>query len=355
MSGAPEPTAETGPRCAWVLIEQQGGRVHPVSWELLGAARRLAAELDADRAIVEAVLLGQDVGAIAQEALRYGARRVHLIEDPVLADYRNLPYAVGISRLVQAHRPEIFLIGATSLGRDLASAVATRVETGLTADCTELTIDPKLQILAATRPTFGGNLMATILCRWHRPQMATVRPRVLPLPEPLPPAEIRGETRGEVVRAPLGLVEAEVPLRRLRLIRGAERVDLEYAEVIVAGGRGLGDRDGLPLLRQLAEALGGVLAVSRPLVDAGWVSVEHQVGQTGKTVRPKLYVAAGISGAVQHRVGMSGAGFILAINKDPHAPIFQIADLGIVGDLYEVVPALIDDLRARRSGGDDGR
>ena len=332
------------PRRIWVLIEQQEGAPHPVSWELLGAARRLAAELDAEQAVVEGVLLGHDVGAIAQEAFRYGASRVYLVDDPVLRVYRNLPYAAGISQLVQTYQPEIFLIGATTLGRDLASAVATRVQTGLTADCTELTIDPKQGILAATRPTFGGNLMATILCRQHRPQMATVRPRVLPMPEPL------AEATGEVIREPLGMSEEEVPVKRLRLIPGQQQLNLEYAEVIVAGGRGLGGPDGLPLLEELAQALGGVLGVSRPLVDAGWVSADHQVGQTGKTVRPKLYVAAGISGAVQHRVGMSGAGFVLAINSDPQAPIFQIADLGIVGDLYEVVPELISQVRAAQQG-----
>jgi electron transfer flavoprotein alpha subunit len=335
-------------RRLWVLIEQEDGIAHPVSWELLGAARRLAAELDDAHAIVEGVLLGHGVEPLVADAFGYGAERVHLIDDPVLADYRNLPYASAVSRLVQTHQPEIFLIGATSLGRDLASAVATRVETGLTADCTELAIDPKLQVLAATRPTFGGNLMATILCRDHRPQMATVRPRVLPMPAR------RTQDHGEIVRAPLGLTEADVPVRRLRLMPAKRQVDLEHAEVIVAGGRGLGDPAGLALLEQLAAALGGVVAVSRPLVDAGWISVEHQVGQTGKTVRPKLYVAVGISGAVQHRVGMSGAGFILAINTDPEAPIFQVADLGLVGDLYQVIPELIRRLGPLPDGGDDG-
>lgn len=334
------------PRRIWVFIEQEEGAAHPVSWELLGAAQRLAAELDAEHAVVEGVLLGHQVGAIAQEAFRYGASRVYLMDDPVLAAYRNLPYATGVSQLVQSYQPEIFLVGATTLGRDLASAIATRVQTGLTADCTELTIDPKQGILAATRPTFGGNLMATILCRQRRPQMATVRPRVLPMPEPL------AEAAGELICEPLGMAEEEIPVKRLRLIPGQQQLNLEYADVIVAGGRGLGGPDGLPLLEELARALGGVLGVSRPLVDAGWVSAEHQVGQTGKTVRPKLYIAAGISGAVQHRVGMSGADFILAINSDPQAPIFQVADLGIVGDLYQVVPELIAQVRAMQ-GGDD--
>jgi electron transfer flavoprotein alpha subunit len=337
-------TTEGLARRIWVLVEQEEGIPHPVSWELLGAARRLAAELDPAHSVVEGVLLGHEVGHIIGTVFGYGASRVYVMDDPVLAVYRNLPYAAGISQLVQEYRPEIFLIGATTLGRDVASAIATRVQTGLTADCTELTIDPERKILAATRPTFGGNLMATILCREHRPQMATVRPRVLPMPEPL------SEATGEVVHKELGLTEEEVPVKRLRLIPGKQRLNLEYADVIVAGGRGLGGPDGLALLEELAEVLGGVVGVSRPLVDAGWISADHQVGQTGKTVRPKLYIAAGISGAVQHRVGMSGADFILAINTDPGAPIFQIADLGIVGDLYAVVPELIQQVKIGGAG-----
>lgn len=331
-----------GPRI-WVFIEQEERQPHPVSWELLGAARRLAAELEGS--VVEGVLLGHEVADIAPLAYRYGARRVYLIDDPVLEPYRNLPYGVGVSRLVEKYRPEIFLIGATTLGRDLASSIATRVRTGLTADCTELAIDPKQKILAATRPTFGGNLMATILCRQHRPQMATVRPRVLPMPEPLPAAD------GELLREPLGLSEDEIQVHRLRLIPGAVRTNIEYADVVVAGGRGVGGPEGFKLLGELAEALGGVVGASRPVVDAGWVPYEHQVGQTGKTVRPKLYIAAGISGAVQHKVGMSGADVIVAINSDPAAPIFQIADVSIVGDLYDVIPELIKQVKGARDAG----
>ncbi len=326
----------------WVYLEQEEGQAHPVSWELLGAAQRLAADLPGS--VVEGVLLGDNVAPIAEEAFRYGAGRVYLIDDPVLAVYRNLPYGFGISSLVQKYRPEIFLVGATTLGRGLASVIATRVQTGLTADCTELTIDPEKKILAATRPTFGGNLMATILCQKQRPQMATVRPRVLPTPQPLPQAS------GELIREPLGMSEAEVAVKLLRFIPAdAEAyINLEYADVIVSGGRGVGDPAGFKLLEELAGLLGGVVGASRPVVDAGWISYAHQVGQTGKTVRPKLYIAAGISGAIQHRVGMSGANFILAINSDPHAPIFQVADLGLVGDLYQVIPELINQVKSAR-------
>lgn len=332
----------------WVYLEQERGDIHPVSWELLGAARKLADALPGAR--VEGVLLGHAVGRLADAAFRYGAERVILIDDPALAYYRNTPYAFGIASAVRKRRPEIFLIGATALGRDLASAVATRLRTGLTADCTELAIDPDKKILAATRPTFGGNLMATILCRTARPQMATVRPRVLPAPVPVE----RGA--GEVVDEPLGMTEDEIAVKLLRFIPAEQESSIEYADVVVGGGRGVGGKGGFAMLEALAAALGGVVGASRPAVDAGWISYPHQVGQTGKTIRPRLYVAAGISGALQHRVGVLGSDFILAINSDPGAPIFSIADFGIVGDLYTVIPELTRQVRAAAvpAGGQHG-
>lgn len=333
-----------------MFIEQEHGVAHPVSWELIGAANRLAQELG--DGVVEGVLLGHGVEPIAHEAFLYGAQRVYMIEDPALADYRNQPYAHGAVSLARKYDPEIFLVGATTLGRDLAGAIATSLQTGLTADCTELTIDAEKKILAATRPAFGGNLMATILCRTHRPQMASVRPRVLPAPEPMSTA------RGEIVREPLGMSEEEVPVKLLRLISPKEgpRVAIEYADVVVAGGRGLGGPEGFTLLGELADVVGGVVGASRPVVDAGWIGYERQVGQTGKTVRPRLYIAAGISGAVQHQAGMAGSDFVLAINSDPEAPIFEVADLGLVGDLYEVIPELIAQIKAakKREGASDG-
>ncbi|MEI7987636.1 MAG: electron transfer flavoprotein subunit alpha/FixB family protein [Chloroflexota bacterium] len=337
----------------WTFIEQEDGIAHPVSWELLGAVQKLSAELEGS--VVEAVLLGHNVASIAEEAYHYGAKRVYLIDDPVLEHYRNHPYGTGISKLVEKYKPEIFLVGATILGRDLAGTIATQVKTGLTADCTELAIDPDKKILAATRPTFGGNLMATILCQKQRPQMATVRPRVLPMPEPLPVAE------GEIVREELGLKESDVAVKLVGFIPSKEQLLIEYADVIVAGGRGVGGPDGYKVLQALADELGGVVGASRPAIDAGWLPREHQVGQTGKTVRPKLYIAAGISGAVQHRVGMNGSDFILAINTDPNASIFQIADLAIVGDLFQVIPELtaqVKSIKAKRgikevNGGSD--
>ncbi len=333
---------ETSSPRIWVFIEQENGQPHPVSWELLGAAQRLSQDLPGS--VVEGVLLGHNVVDVAPQAYPYGAKRVYVMDDPVLEFYRTMPYGVGVGQLIDKYKPTIFLFGATTLGRDLAGMIATHVRTGLTADCTELAIDPKQKILASTRPTFGGNLMATILCRHHRPQMATVRPRVLSMPDPIPDAT------GEVVREAFNMSESDIPLRRLRLIPSEAKVNIEYADVIVAGGRGLGGPHGFKLLGELADALGGVVGASRPAVDAGWMDYDHQVGQTGKTVRPKLYIAAGISGAVQHTVGMSGTDFILAINSDPRAPIFQIASASIVGDLYEVIPELIKQVKGMRNG-----
>lgn len=332
------------PQRIWVFIEQEDGVAHPVSWELMGAANRLAQELG--DGLVEGVLLGHEVEAIAREALLYGAQRVYLIDDSALADYRNKPYAHAMVALAQKYHPQIFLVGATTLGRDLAGAIATPLDAGLAADCTELAIDPEKKKLLATRPAFGGNLMATIICPTHQPQMATVRPRVLPMPEPNSDAE------GEIVREPLGLSEAEVPVKLLRLIPFTEAPEaaLEYAEVIVAGGRGVGGMEGFTLLKELADLLGGAVGASRPPCECGWIGEHLKIGQTGKTVRPRLYIAAGISGAVQHIAGMANSDFILAINTDPEAPIFQVADLGLVGDLFEVIPELIAQIKATKKG-----
>ncbi len=335
----------------WVFIEQEEGKVHPVSWELLGVARSLASQVEEearvanDEVAVEGVLLGYQVEAVAQEALHYGADRVYLLDDPVLQHYRNAPYYKSIAALVQEHKPEVFLIGATTLGRDLAGAVATALRTGLTADCTQLQMSEikgaARKVLLMTRPAFGGNILATIVCRDRLPQMSSVRPRVFPTPPRSP------EAHGEIVRSRVVATEADARALIRELIRGqGEAVAIEYADVIVSGGRGLGGPDGFKLLQELADLLGGVVGASRPCVDAGWISYAHQVGQTGKTVRPKLYIAAGISGALQHKVGMQGADFILAINNDPKAPIFEVADIGIVGDLYQVIPAMIEQVKA---------
>lgn len=337
----------------WVFIEQEDGKVHPVAWELLGVARRLAGEIkdeldkSGDTAVVEGVLVGQDVEGLAQEAISYGADRVYLVDAPPFKYYLNKPYTSALVSLVKKYSPEVFLVGASTLGRDLAGAVATSLHTGLTADCTQLDMgvarDSVKKLLLATRPAFGGNVIATIICKNHQPQMATVRPRVFNAPHPDLAA------KGEIVREQIEITPEMVNAQIVEFItNAASSVKLEYADVIVSGGRGLGGPKGFELIKELADELGGVVGSSRGCVDAGWIKYDHQVGQTGKTVRPKLYVAAGISGAIQHKVGMQDSDFILAINRDPHAPIFDIATLGIVGDLYEVIPAMLKQIRAMK-------
>jgi electron transfer flavoprotein alpha subunit len=335
----------------WVFIEQEEGKVHPVAWELLGVARRLATEIkdeldkSGDTAVVEGILLGEGVEGLAQEAIQYGADRVYVVDAPAFKYFLNRPYTLALMHLVRKYKPEVFMIGATTLGRDLAGSVATSLGTGLTADCTSLEMgearDSGKKLLLMTRPAFGGNVIATIICKNHQPQMSTVRPRVFNAPKP------DKKAKGEVVREEIKITPDMINAEIVEFITNeAASVKLEYADVIVAGGRGLGGPKGFDLLKELADELGGVVGSSRGCVDAGWIKYDHQVGQTGKTVRPKLYIAAGISGAIQHKVGMQDSDFILAINRDPHAPIFEIATLGIVGDLYEVIPALIKQVRA---------
>ena len=340
----------------WVFIEQIEGKPHSVSWELLGVGRQIAKELECGLA---GVLLGHNVEHIVPEAFAYGAEKVYLIDDPVLEKYRTEPYLQGVASLVEQHKPEVMLLGATTLGRDLAGAVATHLRTGLTADCTGLSVDTDRALsidtdrgltvdsvrghLLQTRPAFGGNIMATIITERHRPQMATVRPRVMAMPEPQP-----GRT-GEVIRGQMELTEEAVGVQLLDYLRDADtgRVGLPDAEVIVAGGRGLGGPESFGLLEDLAEAMGGVVGASRGAVDAGWIGADRQVGQTGQTVRPKVYVAVGISGAIQHLVGMQTSDVIVAINLDPESPIFKVATYGIVGDFNDIVPALARQFREK--------
>ncbi len=335
----------------WVYIEEEHGKIHPVAWELFGVARRLAAEIkdeldqSGDQASVEGILIGENVAALEKEAFQYGADRVYVVDAPIFKHYLNITFTTALVSLVQKYQPEVFLIGATTLGRDLAGSVATTLRTGLTADCTQLKMgvgkDSSRKLLMMTRPAFGGNVIATILCKTHRPQMATVRPRVFNVPTPEP-----GRS-GEVIPEKISIAQESINAEILEFITNqTAKVKVEYADVIVSGGRGLGSAAGFSLIQELADELGGVVGSSRACVDAGWISYDHQVGQTGKTVRPKLYIAVGISGAIQHKVGMQESDFILAINRDPHAPIFEIATVGIVGDLFEVVPNLIQQIRA---------
>ena len=329
----------------WVIVEQERGSVHSVSWELVGEARKLADKLGVE---VGAVVLGADspeLNAICGDAFTYGADVVYKVTDPVLADYRTDPYTRVMTEVVNTYKPEIVLLGATTLGRDLAGAIATTLATGLTADCTELDIYMDNRSLAATRPTFGGTLLCTIQTLAYRPQMATVRPRVMSMPD-------RDDSRtGRVVEVFPVLREDDVVTKVLSFIADREQneAQLAFADIIVAGGKGLGKPENLKLAFDLARVLGGVVGVTRPLVQAGWTGFDRQVGQTGKTVRPKLYIAAGISGAIQHRVGMEKSDLILAINTDPNAPIFDFAHLGLVGDALTILPALTDAFGKRLS------
>jgi len=322
----------------WVFIEHERGKIAHVSFELLGAGRKLADDLGCKLC---GMLMGNGVEDFAKEAIAYGAEKVYYIDDPVLENYRTEPYAKGAVSLIRKYKPEIVIYGATTQGRDFAGNVATTIYTGLTADCTGLDIDPETKFLRQTRPAFGGNIMATILCPRTRPQMSTVRPKVMPMPE-------RDDSRtGEVIKETLGMSEEEVRTRFVDFIASEQKVNIVDADIIVSGGRGLGKPENFKVIRELADVLGAAVGASRATVDAGWIPYEHQVGQTGKTVRPVIYIACGISGAIQHLAGMKTSDVIVAINKDPDAPIFNFATYGIVGDLFQVVPALTEEFKKR--------
>ena len=336
-----EVTAETavasdGYRGIWVFAEQWDGRLKSVGFELLAKGKQLADNLAAELC---AVCFGHNVIEIEQ-LIAYGADKVYLIDHPSLANQQEELYTGELVRLIQQHRPEIVLAGATSLGRAFIPRVAGILKTGLTADCTGLEIDTKERLLLQTRPTFGGNIMATIVCESKRPQMSTVRPRVFK--KGIPDNKRKGQIikvdfNGEVVNSRTELLNFVEDL--------TERVKLEDADIIVAGGRGLGKAENFQLLEELAQIMGAALGSSRSPVDDGWIPYSHQIGQTGKTVCPKLYIACGISGSVQHMAGMQTSETIVAINDDPHAPIFEIATYGIVGDLFKVVPMLVEKLK----------
>ncbi|WP_126428038.1 electron transfer flavoprotein subunit alpha/FixB family protein [Brevibacillus marinus] len=318
----------------WVFLEQKDGAIVPVSLELLGAGRALA---DKRGVPLAGLLIGDQVKPLAQQAIHYGADLVYVYDHPVFRDYRTESYMKAVIDCCQKYKPEIFLYGATSTGKDLASAVATDLATGLTADTTMLDVDPESGLLQASRPAFGGNIMATILCKKHRPQMATVRPKVMKALEP-------DLTRsGTIVEESAQVREEELRTKVLKIVRDAQRtIRLDEADVIVAGGKGLGSKEGFQLIHRFAETIGATVGASRDAVEAGWIDHQHQVGQTGVTVTPKIYFAIGISGAIQHLVGMQNSGLIIAINKDPQAAIFQHCHYGIVGDAFEIVPLLIE-------------
>lgn len=322
----------------WVFGEQKNGNAANVGLELLGEGRKLADQLNVKLA---AVLMGHNIEETAKSLINYGADMVYMVDDSSLKNFNDESYADIFVQLISRYKPEIVLMGATTYGRSLAPRVSSRLNTGLTADCTKLEIDMEKRILLQTRPAFGGNLMATIICPNHRPQMSTVRPKVMKALE----QDI--SRTGEIIRPEIVIPE-DVKVKVTDIITTlCEKVNLTEADIIVSGGRGLGDSKNFTLVEELAKVLGGAVGASRATVDAGWIEYSHQVGQTGKTVGPKVYFACGISGAVQHLAGMSSSDTIIAINKNPEAPIFKIATFGIVGDVLEVLPALIGEFKKR--------
>ena len=330
-------TRKDGYRDVWVYLEVSNGALRGVGPELLGEGKKLAEGSD-ERLC--AVLIGNEVSALSEEAFHYGADVVYLVEGPEYAHYSTDAYAKAMTQLIKTHKPSVILLGATHNGRDLGPRVACRIGTGLTADCTKLDIDMETGLVAWTRPAFGGNIMATIFCPEHRPQMGTVRPNVFRKAEP-----DRSRT-GKIVREHIRVTSEEIRTKLVDIIKTCEAsYNLEEAGIIVAGGRGLEKIENLALIEELAAVLGGAVGVSRPLADEGWRPSQYQVGQTGKIVCPKIYIACGISGAIQHLAGMASSEIIIAINKDPEAPIFKVADYGIVGDVMKILPILIEECK----------
>lgn len=331
-------------RGTWVFLEENEGTVAPVSLELLGAGRQLA---DKRGDQLGGVLIGHRVKGLADIAFEYGADVVYVYDDPIFENYRTEPYMHALIHCCHKYKPEVILYGATSKGKDLASAVATDLPTGLTADTTILDIEEDTGLLLASRPAFGGNIMATILCKKYRPQMATVRPKVMKALDPQP------GRKGEVIEESIPLKEGDVRTKVLEVVKEtSKKVRIDEADIVVAGGKGLGSKENFQLIHQLAHVLGGAVGASRDVVEAGWIEHHHQVGQTGVTVTPKIYFAIGISGSIQHLVGMQNSGLIIAINKDPAAPIFQAAHYGVVGDALEIVPLLIKEFEKALWTGD---
>lgn len=322
----------------WVFAEQRDGELQKVSLELLGEGKKLADKLGVK---LTALLLGNNVGDLADILSYHGAEEVLLVEDKTLENYTTDGYTKVICELVEERKPEIIFIGATFIGRDLGPRVAARLNTGLTADCTSLDIDEEGKYLLATRPAFGGNLMATIACTDHRPQMATVRPGVF---SKLPRNE---EMEKNIEKVNIDIKEEDIRTKILKIVKENKEIqDISESKVLISGGRGVGSKESFKLLYDLADAMGGIVSASRAAVDNDWLQKDYQVGQTGKTVRPSVYIACGISGAIQHVAGMQDSDVIIAINKDADAPIMKMADYAIVGDLNKVIPELIAQFKA---------
>ena len=325
----------------YVIAEEFEGKLRNVTLELLGQGKQLAEGIGDE---VGAVLIGHNVKPLAQELIAHGAHKVYVYDDPKFEHYNTTAFTRALVHFFNEVKPNVYLVGATNIGRDLGPRVANALQTGLTADCTNLFVDDDGKTIVWTRPALGGNIMAEIVCRNNRPQMGTVRPNVFKKPEADPNAT------GEVIDMHVDLTEADFLTKFVELIKvGGNGIKIEEADIIVAGGRGMNGSEAFTgMLKELADVLGGAVGASRAAVDAGWIDALHQVGQTGKTVGPKIYIAAGISGAIQHLAGMSGSDCVIAINKDEDAPIFKVADYGIVGDAFEIVPKLTAAIKATK-------
>ncbi|MBQ3834179.1 MAG: electron transfer flavoprotein subunit alpha [Elusimicrobia bacterium] len=325
-------------RGVWVYAEQRHGEISSVVYELLNKGSELAKTLNVP---LSAILIGSNISAKAQDLINRGADKVYVYDDPILAEFQDDPYGCILADLIKEEKPEIVLMGATNIGRSFASRVAAKIYTGLTADCTALEIDPETRNLMQTRPAFGGNIMATILTPNHRPQMSTVRHKVF---KEAPVVEGR---KGEIINK---TIDAQKIINRTKFLGffkdQTADVNISDADIIVSGGRGLGNKEGFKLIQELADALGGAVGASRAAVDSDWIAYSHQVGQTGRTVAPKVYVACGISGQIQHMVGMSSSDTIIAINKDKECPMVKAATYSLIGDLYEIIPEIIKKLKA---------
>jgi len=340
-----ETVAQTGPaldptayKGVWCYAEQRHGKIMPTIYELLNAGRQLADALKED---LSAVLIGHGVAEAAQDLIEHGADQVYVFDDPIFAQFLDEPYSAALTELIRQEKPNKLLLPASTIGRSFGSRVAIMANTGITADATELGIDPKTRMLNATRPSFGGNLMATILCEKHRPEMATVRPMAFARAPRVPGRQ------GKVLNVKFDSSKWNLRAKFVEFVPETSKMeDITTAERIVSGGYGLGKPEGFKMIEELAQLLGAAVGASRVVVDKGWIPYRHQVGLTGRTVRPKLYIAAGIQGAIQHLAGMSSSEFIVAINTDPNAPMMQLANLAVEGDVYEIIPALIKEIKA---------
>ncbi len=326
----------------WVLGEQREGHIHPITIELIGEALKLKEKRPQNNVVV--VVPGYNVKNEVEKLLNYGVDKAIYIEHPLLENFSTDGYAKVLSDAILEKKPEVVILGATSIGRDIGPRIAASVGTGLVADCTGLDIDENDGKMLQTRPAFGGNLMATIVCPRNRPQMATVRPGVMSRAAHL------DSKKGDFETVVPALTPDDIKVKLVEIVKNeAKEVNLLDANIIVSGGRGVHGAEGFKTIKLLADALGGEVGASRAAVDSGWISNKHQVGQTGTTVRPDLYIACGISGAIQHQAGMSESKYIVAINKDPNAPIFQICDYGIVGDLFKVIPAMVEQINSKKT------